>query len=263
MGLAGTLFAATAVFILVSCTKNWPTCASEEHARLISPDKVFEAVYDNMICEATPELLETRVLVKTVGEVRQRVAFRGTTAVNSSLDRKTKEPKLTMQWQDSSNLVVTTFPNVIVDQRLTSEGLPYVVVRQANAPNTAKTAVLLEGADDLAKLHQLLESTELRARTDEVANLFYANFGKPQFWPVLDALWNLDDGKFPHVNWSAIRQPIVRLTIAGLWGQWSCGKLRSPDNVQLAAQYVRTQISSSDIQTRLKAISDKRAGDGR
>ena len=113
--------------------------------------------------------------------------------------------------------------------------------------HAATTVPLLEGADDLAKLHQLLESTELRARTDEVANLFYANFGKPQFWPVLDALWNLDDGKFPHY-WSAIQQPIVRLTIAGLWGQWSRGKLRSPDNVQLAAQYVRTQISSSDIQ---------------
>ena len=81
--------------------------------------------------------------------------------------------------------------------------------------HAATTVPLLEGADDLAKLHQLLESTELRARTDEVANLFYANFGKPQFWPVLDALWNLDDGKFPHY-WSAIQQPIVRLTIAGL-----------------------------------------------
>jgi hypothetical protein len=85
------------------------------------------------------------VLAKTVGEVRQRVVFRGTTSVNSSLDRKTKEPKLTMRWQDSSNLVVTTFPNVIADQRLTSEGLPSVLVRQANAPNAAKTAVLLEG----------------------------------------------------------------------------------------------------------------------
>ena len=194
-------------------------CTTEEIQRATAPDGGATAIYENAFCDENPSVLEVRVLL-VPGLAVQRTSwqriFLGQAPLVKSADRITRERKLDIKWENSTTLAITTYPEVKINAETISAGTSAIQVvinnkRLILEQDVAKLAA--EQKDELHVLFIYLRFVADEKIRDDALALLYRNFGKQEFEPVVDALWNLSEKEFPDFDWQALKEPISRLRL--------------------------------------------------
>jgi hypothetical protein len=229
-------------------------CATEEFAQVPAPAGGAIARYENMVCEAAPEVLESNVWAKREGSQSWHLVFRAKSPIDAALDRKTKVSKLSIRWIDAATLSVEPAANLKIDTSLTNEHFKVLVSGQAGAsPMFANQADSHASRCTPETIITRLESPELIAHRDALVSCLYDRITAEGTWQIVNAIWRDDRAAFPKLNWQEVQQPEMRLPLAGVWSVLK-RRQSSDANPLEARDYILAILAKNEPSLRHKAI---------
>jgi len=90
-------------------------------------------------------------------------------------------------------------------------------------------------------------------KNESIPNL-HKSLGDPKVYALIQAMWHLEEKKYPELSWSLLQEPAVRMKIGAAWAQWVRGKPQGEKEARSVREYAQSYIYDSNEEYRADAV---------